>query len=85
MASVETMLELHTLTVMNSCSPICPQIAQSLMQVFFFVFCCFFFMRTNLCNAPVIQENSYTIANINPETVNTIQKTNKTKQNKDND
>ena len=32
-------------------------------------------MRKNLCNAPVIQENSYTIANINPETVDTVQKT----------
>ena len=32
-------------------------------------------MRTNLCNAPVIQENSYNIANINPETVDTVQKT----------
>ena len=31
-------------------------------------------MRTNLCNAPVIQENGYTIANINPETVDTVQK-----------
>ena len=39
-------------------------------------------MRTNLCNAPVIQENSYTIANINPEAVNTIQKKKQTKQNK---
>ena len=47
----------------------------------FFLFL-FFFMRTNLCNALVIQENSYTIANIYPEAVNTLQenKQNKTKQ-----
>ena len=32
-------------------------------------------MRTNLCNALVMQENSYTIAIINPETVDTVQKT----------
>ena len=40
-----------------------------------------FFFFTNLCNAPVIQENSYTIVNINPEAVNTLQnnKQNKTK------
>ena len=31
-------------------------------------------MRTNLCNALVIQENSYTIANINLETMDTVQK-----------
>ena len=34
----------------------------------------FFFMRTNFCNALVIQENSYTIANINLETMDTVQK-----------
>ena len=33
-----------------------------------------FFMRTNLCNALVIQENSYAIANINFETMDTVQK-----------
>ena len=51
-------------------------------------------MPTNLCNAPAIQDNSYTIANINPETVDTIQtkeknqektKQKKTKTIKDND
>ena len=31
-------------------------------------------MRTNLCNALVVQENSYTIANINLETIDTVQK-----------
>ena len=32
------------------------------------------FMRTNLCSALVIQENSYSIANINLETIDTVQK-----------
>ena len=40
---------------------------------FVFIFIFYFFMPTNLCNAPAIQDNSYTIANINPETVDTIQ------------
>ena len=31
-------------------------------------------MKTNLCNALVIQDNSYTIANINLETMDTVQK-----------
>ena len=40
-------------------------------------------MRTNSCNPPVIQENRYAIANINPETVDTVQKT-KTMNNNNN-
>ena len=31
-------------------------------------------MQTNLCNALVIQENSYTIANMNLETMDIVQK-----------
>ena len=38
-----------------------------------------FFMRTNLCNAPAIQEKAI-LANINPEALNTLQKKQKTKQ-----
>ena len=33
-----------------------------------------YFMRTNLCNVLVVQENSYSIANINLETIDTVQK-----------
>ena len=31
-------------------------------------------MRTNFCNALVVQENSYSIANINLETIDTVQR-----------
>ena len=37
---------------------------------FFFIL----FTRTNLCNALVIQENSYAIANMNLETMDTVQR-----------
>ena len=46
-------------------------VATEVVIVFFFFY---FFMRTNLCNALVIQENSYSIANINLETIDTVQK-----------
>ena len=41
-------------------------------ETFFFIL--FFFKRTNLCNALVVQENSYSIANISLETIDTVQK-----------
>ena len=42
------------------------------IYIYFYFF--FFFMRTNLCNVLVVQENSYSIANINLETIDTVQK-----------
>jgi len=46
------------------------ELSSEISRIFFY----FFFMRTNLCNALVVQENSYSIANINLETIDTVQK-----------
>ena len=49
-------------------------LSKSFFFFFFFNFIYYFFMRTNLCNALVVQENSYSIANINLKTIDTVQK-----------
>ena len=50
------------------------EMKEVLILFIFYFFIFFFFMRTNLCNALVVQENSYSIANINLEAIDTVQK-----------
>ena len=72
-------IKFHACMEVNKCDIIIPPDEVHNFNIHLF----FILMRTNLCNALVIQEDSYSIANINLETIDTIQKNN-TKTNNSN-